>query len=454
VAQPERAVLVRHPVAMAGIAITTASAIVFIALAVAMFVGLLDNPYAGLVVFVGLPAVFIMGLVLIPWGMRLQRRAIARGEGEADWPVVDFRQSRTRRVALAIASLTAINLIIMLVAGYGTLHWMESPQFCGQVCHEPMHPQFTAWQNSPHSNITCVQCHIGEGGEAFVHYKTAGMRQLFHVVTNSYPRPIPGVADMRPALETCGNCHWPGRSIGDRVRVLRTYADDETNTESATALTLHLGGPGTPGGRGIHWHANPNLRIEYVYTDADRQEIPWVRATRPDGSVEVWAAEGTSLDQAPDGTPRTMDCLDCHNVVAHRIAPSAEHAVDRAMAAGALPQALPYVRREGVKLVQATYESTDAARAAIDQGLRGFYKTQTGEIDSAALERAVSTLQTVYERNVFPSMNVTFGVYPDNLGHTTSQGCFRCHDGSKVARDGSSITADCESCHKMLDAVP
>jgi len=220
VAQPERAVLVRHPVAMAGIAITTASAIVFIALAVAMFVGLLDNPYAGLVVFVGLPAVFIMGLVLIPWGMRLQRRAIARGEGEADWPVVDFRQSRTRRVALAIASLTAINLIIMLVAGYGTLHWMESPQFCGQVCHEPMHPQFTAWQNSPHSNITCVQCHIGEGGEAFVHYKTAGMRQLFHVVTNSYPRPIPGVADMRPALETCGNCHWPGRSIGDRVRVL------------------------------------------------------------------------------------------------------------------------------------------------------------------------------------------------------------------------------------------
>jgi nitrate/TMAO reductase-like tetraheme cytochrome c subunit len=261
--------------------------------------------------------------------MMLQRRAIARGEREAEWPVVDFRLSRTRRVALVIAALTGINLIILLVAGYGTLHWMESPQFCGQVCHEPMHPQFTAWQNSPHSNITCVQCHIGEGGEAFVHYKTAGVRQLFHVVTNNYPRPIPGVADMRPALETCGNCHWPGRSIGDRVRVLRTYADDETNTESATALTLHLGGPGTPGGRGIHWHANPNLRIDYVYTDADRQEIPWVRATRPDGSVEVWAAEGTPIDQAPNGIPRTMDCLDCHNVVAHRIAPSAEQAVDR-----------------------------------------------------------------------------------------------------------------------------
>jgi nitrate/TMAO reductase-like tetraheme cytochrome c subunit len=450
----DRAFLLRHPLAMAGIAITTATAVIFLALAVAMFVGLLENPYAGLVVFVALPAIFLMGLVLIPIGMRMQRKALAEGRAGEEWPVIDFRKPRTRRVGLIVATLSAMNVIIILVAGYGSLKWMESPEFCGAVCHEPMHPQYTAWQNAPHSNITCVQCHIGEGGEAFVHYKTAGVRQLFHVVTNNYPRPIPGVADMREAFETCGSCHWPGRSIGDRVRVFRSYGDDEANTESATALTLHLGGPGTPGGRGIHWHANPDLRIEYVYTDADRQKIPWVRSTRPDGSVETYAAEGVNHDQAPEGTHRRMDCIDCHNVVAHRIAPTAEQAVDRAIASGALPQDLPFVRREGVRLVQAKYNDTETAMAGIAEGLRGFYKTQSGTVDAATLERAVTSLQSIYSRNVFPAMNVTFGVYPDNLGHTTSAGCFRCHDGSLTTRSGTTITADCESCHKMLDAVP
>jgi len=454
VAQHDRAFLVRHPLAMAGIGLATAAAVVFIALVLAMYLGMLPNPYAGLVVFVGLPLVFLVGLLLIPWGVTLQRRAIARGEKGDEWPVIDFRQARTRRIGLGIAVFTAVNIVIFLVAGYGTLHWMESPQFCGQVCHEPMHPQYTAWQNAPHSNVTCVQCHIGEGGEAFVHYKTAGLRQLFHVVTNNYPRPIPGVADMRPALQTCGNCHWPERSVGDAVRVRRTYGDDEANTESATALTLHLGGPGTPTGRGIHWHANPNLKIDYVYTDDARQEIPWVRVTRPDGSVQEFSADGVTAGQLAAGRERTMDCLDCHNVVAHRIALSAEEAVDREITAGGVSRGLPFVRREGVKLLQASYQSTDAALAAIDQGLRGFYQTQSGQIDAAALEKSVAALQTIYQRNVFPVMNVTFGVYPDNIGHMASQGCFRCHDGSHTAKDGSSITSDCESCHRMLDEVP
>lgn len=445
----DRAALLRHPLAMAGVAITTASAVVFVALATAMGLGLLVNPYAGLMVFVALPAVFLMGLVLIPWGMARQRRLLAQRPEAAEWPVVDFRQSRTRRVMLAIGSLTAVNLTIVLVAGYGTLHWMESPEFCGQVCHEPMHPQYTAWQNAPHSKVTCVQCHIGEGSEAFVHYKLAGVRQLVHVVTNNYPRPIPGVADMRPALETCGNCHWPERGMDSVIRVSRTYADDEDNTEMATEMTLHVGGPNTPTGRGIHWHALPSVKVEFVSTDPDRQDIPWVRVTRPDGSTQEYVADGVTPGAPPAGERRTMDCIDCHNVVAHRIATSAEEAVDRAMARGDLPRSLPYLRREGVRLVQADYPDTERAMAAIDQELRGFYKTQSGDVDAEALARAVASVQTIYRRNVFPVMNVTFGVYPDNIGHSSSLGCFRCHDGGHFAPDGSSITADCDSCHKM-----
>ena len=223
--------LARHPVSIAGVVLATASAVAFLALLVALLAGLFDNPYAALVVFIALPALLILGLLLIPFGMWLERRRLARHPGAArDWFVIDFRSARTRRLALTIIALTVVNGAIILLAGYGGLHSMESPAFCGQTCHTPMHPQYTAWQDAPHSQVACVQCHIGEGGHAFVKYKMNGMRQLYHVVSNSYPRPIPGVADLRPALEVCGTCHWAGKGFGDVIRVKREYASDETNT--------------------------------------------------------------------------------------------------------------------------------------------------------------------------------------------------------------------------------
>src|SRR6185295_2348936 len=174
----------RHPVALAGILLTTASAVVFLVLLIAELAGLFNNPYAGLVVFVGLPALVVLGLLLIPLGMWLEHRRLVRHPGTTrDWFVFDFRKPETRLRALIVLGLTAVNLAIFLLAGYGSLHYMESPSFCGQVCHAPMHPQFTAWQDAPHSRVACAQCHIGEGGHAFVHYKLNGVRQLYHVVT-------------------------------------------------------------------------------------------------------------------------------------------------------------------------------------------------------------------------------------------------------------------------------
>ena len=206
----------RHPLSLAGVIITTASAAGFLALVAASLLGVFQNPYAGLVVFVVLPAIFVSGLLLIPFGAWLQRRALRRDpSARADWPVIDLGESRVRRTVLAVTALTVVNVAIILVAAYGSLHWMESPTFCGQACHTPMHPQFTAWQNAPHSKVTCVQCHIGEGGRALVHYKLAGVRQMYHVMTGEYPRPIPAsVADLRPANETCGHCHTPSLSHG------------------------------------------------------------------------------------------------------------------------------------------------------------------------------------------------------------------------------------------------
>jgi nitrate/TMAO reductase-like tetraheme cytochrome c subunit len=404
------------------------------------------------VVFIALPLVFVVGLLLIPAGMWIERRRLRQsGASPRAWPVVDFGNPLTRRRALLFLALTAANLIILLVAGYGSLRWMESPSFCGQVCHTAMHPQFTAWQDAPHSRVACVQCHIGEGGRAFVHYKLNGVRQLYHVVTNQVPKPIPGVADMRPALEVCGHCHWSGKRFGDVVKAIREFGDDEANTETRTILQLYVGGPGSPAssGRAVHWHADPGVRVEYVATDPERQTIPYVKVTDAKGRVREYTAEGATPAAVAAGTRRVMDCIDCHNVVAHRVMPTPERAVDAAITTGRLDRRLPFVRREGVRLVSAAYASEDEALRAIAKGLRDFYASRGGARGDVG--GAVAAVQAVYRRNVFPSMKVTFGTYHDNVGHVTSSGCFRCHDGSHVAKDGATINADCEYCHKQIE---
>jgi hypothetical protein len=442
-----RAALARHPVALAGIVLTTVSAAVFLALAAAVAAGLFPNPYAGLVVFVALPALFLFGLLLVPVGMWLQRRRIRWGlAGDSEWPVIDLGIVRVRRVALTVIGLTAVNIAIFLLAGYGALHWMESPAFCGQTCHTPMHPQFSAWSVSSHAQVVCATCHIGEGAKSFVHAKLAGVRQLAHVATNSYPRPIPpGAHGMPQGSEVCGRCHVATRDHGVVVRRVREYADDEGNTESKTTLQMQVGGPGRPtaSGRAIHWHANPNVRVEYLTTDAGRQTIPYVKVTDEQGHVKEFTADGVTPQQLQTGERRVMDCIDCHNTTGHRMAPTAEKAVDTAIASGRLSARLPFIRREAVRLLKAEQATEQAALDAIARELRSAYPAS-----------AVAAVQAVYRANLFPAMKVVPGTYPDNIGHMTSNGCFRCHDGAHTAPDGSAVSGDCEYCHVQVEEPP
>ncbi len=230
---------VRHPVTLVGVVITTVAAVAFLTLVAADMFGMFTNPYAGLVIFIAVPALFVLGLLLIPMGIWLQRRALRRDpSASTDWPVIDLRRSRVRTTVLVLTAMTVVNATLVLLAAQGSLHYMESSEFCGASCHTPMHPQFTAWQNTTHAEVDCVKCHIGDGARALVHYKLAGVRQLVHVISGNYPRPIPASqAVLRPALETCGTCHSPTLGHGERTRTFREYAEDEKNTETATTLT-------------------------------------------------------------------------------------------------------------------------------------------------------------------------------------------------------------------------
>src|SRR5436190_12772324 len=102
---------VRNPISLTGIAIATAMAIVFLVLLALELGGQFTNPYAGLLVFVAVPAGFILGLLLIPIGAMRQRRRIAEGRATDDWPVIDLRMPRTRSVIVGVSVLTFVNVL-------------------------------------------------------------------------------------------------------------------------------------------------------------------------------------------------------------------------------------------------------------------------------------------------------------------------------------------------------
>ena len=191
--------------------IATAGPVVFLTLAIAAAAGLFEQPVRRPGVFIAVPAIFVLGLLLMPLGLWLSAaRGTRRRSADATGPSSTSVSRRFGGPPSSSRRSPPSTSSILLLAGYGSLHYMESPSFCGQTCHTPMRPQHTAWQHTTHSQVDCVQCHIGEGAQAFVRYKLAGVRQLVHVVTNNYPRPIPAsVADLRPALEVCAHCHDP-----------------------------------------------------------------------------------------------------------------------------------------------------------------------------------------------------------------------------------------------------
>jgi hypothetical protein len=147
-----------------------------------------------------------------------------------------------------------------------------------------------------------------------------------------------------------------------------------------------------------------------------------------------------------------MDCIDCHNRAAHTFL-TAEDAIDRAMADGAISPDLPWVHKEGLELLKAAYSSKAEASVKIPEQLAAFYRAEHPEVlatKALLVKSAGEELAALYSQNVFPYMNVTWGTHPNHIGHMSYPGCFRCHDGDHVARDGATITQDCSACHNLL----
>jgi hypothetical protein len=432
----DRPGLGRNPTSIAGVWLTTLGGFAFITYYVTEALGLVRSPYAGLLGFVVIPAVFVVGLLLIPYGVWREARRRKRGKEPWAWPVIHLERGRTRQVIAAIFLLTLANLAIVTVATVGAVHYMETDQFCGQVCHTPMKPEFAAHLSSPHAGVSCVSCHIGPGAGGAVRAKMNGARQAYEFLTGRFARPIPSPARNLPSpVETCVRCHALDQMPAERALVKHEYADDEANTDTPSPIVMFT--------KAAHWHARPDLSIEFVATDATRSTIPYVRVTEAGGTVEYFA-EGVTT--RPPGEVRRMDCLDCHSRPAHTMSASAEQAVDRAIAAGELSRDLPFVRREAVAALKVGYPDENAAGEALRKRMTDLYATTK---PAPLVAGAAATLERLYRSNVFPAMKVTWGTYTSQSGHAELSGCFRCHDDSHKALSGKLIRQDCEICHKV-----
>jgi nitrate/TMAO reductase-like tetraheme cytochrome c subunit len=418
---------------------------------VEIFGRLNDNPYLGIIFFLILPGLFIAGLILIPIGVFLRRAQLRKaGQIPAVFPKIDLNDRMFRHGLDIVLVATIVNLLVVSIASYRGAAYMDSPQFCGQSCHV-MHPEYTAYKISAHSHVECVACHIGSGAKSYFEAKVNGTKQLVEVSLNRYPTPIESpVQNLRPARDICEGCHTPARFIGEKLLVKSTFADDEKNTQTQTVVVLHLGGRDSlshlTGIHGVHLG-----HIEYVTTDAGRTTIPWVQKLNADGSETVFATTDAG-NGVPKGERRVMDCIDCHNRAAHTFV-TAEDALNRAMAEGAVSADLPWVHKKGLELLKAKYASEEEAGTKIPEELEAFYKAQNPEVltgKAAQVKAAGAELVTLYSQNVFPYMKVTWETHPNHIGHMSYPGCFRCHDGSHAAKDGTSITQDCAACHNLL----
>jgi len=448
----------QNPVTLTGAVITTSTALTTIAFwFYDIFLPGPPHPYIGILVYLILPAIFVLGLVLIPLGIWLKRRSLLRmGKLPRVFPSVDLRLPVVRRTLEYVALATVLNLLIVGTASYRGVQYMDTANFCGTTCHVVMQPEYTTYQNSPHSRVACVDCHIGSGAGWFVRSKVSGLRQVFAVTFHTYPRPIPSpVQNLRPAPATCEQCHWPQRFTGDKFLVNTSYKDDEKNTPQTDVFVMKVGGRTWQGSVGIHGHhLADGVRIRYISTDPERQTIPVVDYTDNQGkTIEFVSTDAKPTEEQLDkGEHRVMDCVDCHNRPTHTF-DLPESAVDKQMSTGRINPNLPYIRKKAVEVLKVNYTAREVAERSITNEISQFYQTNYPEIDRsqrAAVKQAGREVANIYLRNIFPDMRVTWGAHPNNLGHNDSPGCFRCHDGSHTSADGQTITNDCSACHQIL----
>jgi nitrate/TMAO reductase-like tetraheme cytochrome c subunit len=408
------------------------------------------NPYLGIFTYIVAPGFLIAGLALVFFGAWAQRRWMIKHAATPDRWRLDFHNVAQRRRVLWFGAGAMAFIILSAFGSYQTYHISESTQFCGQVCHAAMNPEFVAYKRGAHARVECVECHVGSGASWFIKAKINGTHQLIAYTLDNYKRPIETpIKNLRPAQDTCEKCHWPEKFHGNIEINFTHFLSDKKNTEYTARMLLHVNksAPGSPLG-GIHWHVSATDRVEYYAADEKRQDIPWMRVTNlKDGTFRVFKTDAFK-GEPPADKIRVMDCMDCHNRPAHSF-PTANDAVEKAMAAGTLSTKLPNIKRVAV---QAMTETKITTTAEAPQKIADFIRAKyTDPAVAGEVPGAIAEVQQLFSNSIFPERKADWRVYPNQIGHKDWLGCFRCHDNKhKDAVNKTVRSSDCNSCHTIL----
>ncbi|NOZ01619.1 MAG: cytochrome C, partial [Deltaproteobacteria bacterium] len=410
------------------------------------------SPYLGIFTYMVFPMVFGAAVVLALYGMRresLRRRRLGTKEAQP-FPKLDLNDRKTRKWFAYILVGGSLLGILLTFVGYNAFLFTESVTFCGEVCHTVMEPEHRAYLASPHARVSCVECHVGHGADWYVKAKLSGLRQVLAVTFGTYETPIPvPIKNLRPARETCEECHWPEKFYGAQLIQNPHFRYNEANTAEQVSLLVKTGGGSRRLGEnaGIHWHMILDNKVTFKASDKGLQKIPWVRVRDHEGKERIYRDKDSKIsDDELDAFPEhVMDCMDCHNRPTHNFTPP-DIAVDKAMAAGLISPTLPWIKKVAVDALTASYVDKEAAGRGINDHVTGFYKDRFPKIlrdRSKEIIEAVASLEAIYDRSVFPAMKVDWKTYASNIGHRNWPGCFRCHDGKHVTESGGVLSREC-----------
>jgi len=451
--------LLRNPISLVGLALAIVSLINILFLFLIDMASEHPSPYVGILAYMIAPGFLILGLLLVFFGLWYDRhrRSTQSATEASKYFRIDFNDPSQRGAIAFFLSFLVVFVMMSAVGSYRAYEFTDSVQFCGQLCHSVMSPEFTAYQLSPHARVACVDCHVGAGATWYVRSKLSGARQVFATAFKTFPRPIPTpVHNLRPAQETCEQCHWPRKFYGAQLKVFTHYASDEKNTPRQVRLLIKTGGgdPSTGSPSGIHWHMNIGNEISYAATDEKRQVIPYVHVKDVQGRVTDYFAKDSTVpkDQIARTPTHRMDCIDCHNRPTHVYVPP-DQSVDLSLLARRLDPSLPFLKQTALSALTNTYKTTDEATQGIATEVHNFYANKYPDLErskQAEIRSAIEELQRIYKRTTFPEMKLDWKTHNNNIGHYYFPGCFRCHDGQHVSADGKVIRKDCDTCHTVL----
>jgi len=447
--------LLRNPISLAGIALAIVSFANICLFVLIDQIATKPSPYIGILAYMVSPAFLVLGLVMMLAGLLIQRRK--KYSPTEFYPRIDLNDRAQRSAVFSFVTFLVVFVTVSAAGSYKAYEYTDSVQFCGQLCHTVMNPEFTAYQLSPHARVACVDCHVGSGATWYVKSKLSGARQVYAATFNTFPRPIPTpVHNLRPAQDTCEQCHWPKKFYGGQLKVFTHYANDEKNTVRQVRLLIKTGGgdPATGAPEGIHWHMNISNKIDYVAADEQRQIIPYIHVQDQQGRITEYYATDLKLtkDQISKAERHHMDCVDCHNRPTHIYVPP-DLAVDQSLLARRIDVGLPFIKQQAVTVLTAKYNTGDEALRGIASGLKNFYETKYPDVAKTKqleINNAVAEVQEIFQHTTFPEMKLNWQTHPNNLGHFYYSGCFRCHDGQHVSSDGRVISKDCNQCHTLM----